>query len=75
MTEHEISEVHFRKLRDEEIYDYIDTGSPMDKAGAYGIQDINAYLVDYIRGSYHNVIGFPLAHFAMTWNKILTSDK
>lgn len=75
VTEHEITEVHFRDLSDREIYDYIAGGSPMDKAGAYGIQDVEAYLVDYIRGSYHNVIGFPVAHFAQVWNRLVTGDK
>jgi len=75
LTDHEITEVHFRELSDKDIYDYIAGGSPMDKAGAYGIQDVEYYLVDYIRGSYHNVIGFPVAHFAMAWNKMVISDK
>lgn len=50
--------VYFNELSDEWIWDYIQGGSPMDKAGAYGIQD--GGLVKKIRGSYTNVVGFPL---------------
>lgn len=74
VTEHEITDVHFRQLGEKDIDDYIAGGSPMDKAGAYGIQDVDAYLVDAIKGSYHNVIGFPVAHFAQTWNRLVTGD-
>ena len=50
--------VYFNELSDEFIQAYIDGGSPMDKAGAYGIQD--GGLVKKIKGSYTNVVGFPL---------------
>ncbi|MBO5277392.1 MAG: septum formation protein Maf [Clostridia bacterium] len=50
--------VYFKELSDEWIWDYIRGGSPMDKAGAYGIQD--GGLVKKIKGSYTNVVGFPL---------------
>ena len=48
----------------EEIRDYIKTGSPMDKAGAYGIQDdFGAVFIEKINGCYYNVVGLPLAKF------------
>ena len=54
------TEVLFNKLSDELIEEYIATGSPLDKAGAYGYQDNDKYpIVKKINGSYHNVIGFP----------------
>ena len=71
VSEDELTEVRFRDLSDDEILEYIEGGSPLDKAGAYGIQDVEAYLVDSINGSYHNVIGFPVTHFAMVWNNII----
>ena len=55
------SEVHFRSLTEREIRAYIATGSPMDKAGAYGVQDSG--FVDHIKGSYNNVVGFPTEKF------------
>lgn len=57
----ERAEVFFRPLTEQEIRDYIATGSPMDKAGAYGVQDSG--FVDRIAGSYHNVMGFPTEKF------------
>jgi septum formation protein len=57
----EQTEVTFRNLTDKEISDYIATGSPMDKAGAYGIQeDHGAVFVKKIGGDYYNVVGLPL---------------
>ena len=50
--------VYFNKLSDEWIKTYIASGSPMDKAGAYGIQD--GGLVKKIKGSYTNVVGLPV---------------
>ena len=49
--------VYFQELSDEWITEYIASGSPMDKAGAYGIQD--GGLVKKIKGSYSNVVGLP----------------
>ncbi|UNT96616.1 Maf family protein [Allobaculum mucilyticum] len=49
--------VHFRKLSDEEIQAYVDLGTCLDKAGSYGIQDVD--FVDAIDGSFTNVVGLP----------------
>ncbi len=59
-TEHEVTEVIFRALNPGEIRDYIATGEPMDKAGAYGIQKYGALLVEGVFGDYFNVMGLPV---------------
>ena len=61
ITDYEKTLVTFRKLGIKEITDYIATDSPMDKAGAYGIQDdFGAVFVEKINGCYYNVVGLPL---------------
>ncbi len=57
----EITRVHFAPLTEREIEDYIATGEPFDKAGAYGIQGIGGRYVTRIEGCYFNVMGLPLA--------------
>ncbi len=52
--------VKFRDLTSSEIEDYVATGEPMDKAGAYGIQEYGALLVERVEGCYFNVVGLPL---------------
>lgn len=56
----ETTEVTFRDIPESEIYRYIDTGEPFDKAGAYGIQDIASVFVERINGDYFNVVGLPV---------------
>lgn len=57
----ETTEVEFYTLTNEEIDAYVDSGEPMDKAGAYGIQGKGALLVKGIVGDYQNVVGLPVA--------------
>jgi septum formation protein len=57
----EVTGVTFRTLSDQEIADYVDTGEPMDKAGAYAIQGRAARWIPRIQGDYFNVVGLPLA--------------
>ena len=59
--------VYFNKLSDELIDRYIASGSPMDKAGAYGIQDKEFDLVSHIEGSFDNVIGLPTEDINQHW--------
>ncbi len=69
---YERTSVTFRKLSPKEIKDYIATGSPMDKAGAYGIQDdFGAVFVKRIDGCYYNVVGLPLAKLYKSLLEIL----
>ena len=60
LTQHEATQVRFRPLSPREIQAYVDSGEPMDKAGAYGVQELGALLVEGIRGDYFNVVGLPL---------------
>lgn len=60
-TIHDVTEVTMKALSDEEIDYYVDQYSPMDKAGAYGIQEWIGYIgVEKIHGCFYNVMGFPL---------------
>ena len=56
----EVTDIHFRPLSDREIYSYIRTKEPMDKAGAYGIQGGAALFAQRLEGDYFNVVGLPL---------------
>ena len=56
----EITHLHFRKLSQREILDYVATGEPMDKAGAYGIQGGAALFVERLDGDYYNFMGLPV---------------
>lgn len=56
----EASKVTFRALKPGEAEAYVDTGSPMDKAGAYGLQDGSQSFVEKVEGSVTNVVGLPL---------------
>jgi len=63
----EKTRVWFRRLNRREIEEYVASGSPMDKAGAYGIQDdYGAVFVERVEGCFYNVVGFPLTQFYMT---------
>ena len=60
VTLHDVARVKFRELSREEIYSYIETGEPMDKAGAYGVQGFGATIVDRIDGNFYTVMGLPV---------------
>ena len=60
ITQSESTEVYFRPATEAELRSYIATGEPMDKAGAYGIQEKGALLVEKINGDFFNVMGLPV---------------
>ncbi|MDK2945909.1 MAG: nucleoside triphosphate pyrophosphatase [Geotoga sp.] len=53
--------VHFRSFSDETVLYYVENYNVYDKAGAYGIQDFGAVLIDEIRGDYYNIMGLPIS--------------
>lgn len=72
MVRVEKTKVWFRTLSSREIAEYVASGSPMDKAGAYGIQDdYGAVFVERVEGCFYNVVGFPLTKFYTTLQEFL----
>lgn len=67
---YESTHVRFRELTDREIRAYINTGEPMDKAGAYGAQGIGALFVEGIDGDFFNVMGLPLCRLSKMLKKL-----
>jgi septum formation protein len=70
----EVTAVRFLTLSDREIEDYIATGEPMDKAGAYAIQGRAARWIPRIEGCYFNVVGLPLALVASILEPLTNSE-
>ncbi len=64
------TQVLMRDYQLSEIEEYIESGDPMDKAGAYAIQNSNFNPVTHIRGCYANVVGLPLCHLASILNQL-----
>lgn len=63
ITFYEETKVKFADLSEEMLWEYIESGEPLDKAGGYGIQALGGMLVEYVQGDFLNVVGFPLNHF------------
>jgi len=74
----EITDIHFRPLSRQEILDYVATGEPMDKAGAYAIQGGAALFAEKMVGDYYNVMGLPVCRLWQTLRRLapqLMEDK
>lgn len=54
------TKVYFKKMSDKEIEDYVETNEPLDKAGAYAIQEKGGIFVEKIEGDFFNIVGLPL---------------
>lgn len=67
----EVTDLHFRPLRQREIARYVDSGEPMDKAGAYGIQGGAALFCERMVGDYYNVMGLPVCRLGETLRKLV----
>ena len=66
----EVTDIHFRPLSDREIYRYVQSGEPMDKAGSYGIQGGAALFCQRMVGDYYNVMGLPVCRLGQVLRKI-----
>lgn len=66
----EVTDVYFRTLTQKEIDSYIQSGDPMDKAGAYGIQGGAALFVEKLSGDYYNVMGLPVCRLSQILREI-----
>lgn len=66
----EITEVFFREISQKEILRYVESGEPMDKAGAYGIQGGAALFVEKIDGDYYNVMGLPVCRLTQLLKEV-----
>ncbi|MGQ9524503.1 MAG: Maf family protein [Armatimonadota bacterium] len=64
-VDHVETEVRMRAVGDDVIRSYVDSGEPMDKAGAYAIQGLGSVLVEGIVGDYYNVVGLPVCRLSM----------
>ena len=69
-TGYQKTEVEFRNLTDDEIRRYVESGEPMDKAGAYGIQEKGALFVKGIHGDYFNVMGLPICDVCLNAERV-----
>ncbi len=64
------TDVYFRELLEAEIAAYVESGEPMDKAGAYAIQGIGGLLIERISGDYPNVVGLPITPLALLLRRL-----
>lgn len=71
---HEATAVRFFEMSPEEIEAYVDSGEPMDKAGAYGIQGLAARYVKGIEGDYNNVVGLPVGRLYQEVMRVLRGE-
>jgi septum formation protein len=73
IVDHAETTVRFLKMTEAEIADYVASGEPMDKAGAYAIQGLASKFVERIDGSYSNVVGLPVSLVYRYWKSLAGS--
>lgn len=69
-TDYDSTRVTFNNLSSEDIHRYVESGEPLDKAGAYGIQGMGSFLVDNYEGDIDTVIGFPSKLFQKMYEEV-----
>ena len=74
LQDHSLTQVHFTRLTSSEIAQYVASGEPMDKAGAYGIQGLASKFVERIDGCYFNVMGLPLSLVYSHWKNLIAGE-
>lgn len=74
ISDAETAEVTFRYMTDTEIWDYVATGEPMDKAGAYGIQGIGGKFVEEYKGNFDTIMGLPVGLTARLMNEAVGEE-
>lgn len=70
INSHSEATVKFRNLSDEEIDEYIATGEPLDMAGAYGLMDKGAVLMESVRGNFYSIVGLPISEVYVELRKM-----
>jgi len=70
IVDHAETRVRFAEMSDAEIDEYVASGEPMDKAGAYAIQGLASKFIERIEGSYTNVVGLPVELVYRYWKKM-----
>jgi septum formation protein len=70
VSDYDEAKVTFRKLTPKEIEDYVATGEPLDKAGAYGLMHRGAVLIEKINGDFYSVVGLPLNKLHLALKKL-----
>jgi septum formation protein len=74
VVDHSATQVRFAPLAESEIADYVASGEPFDKAGAYAIQGLASKFVESLNGCYFNVMGLPLALVYRHWKTLTASE-
>ena len=74
-TLHEVSFVRFKELSDQVIAEYVATGEPLDKAGAYAIQGKGAHLVERYDGDFDNTVGLPVGRLLEEFSEIFEAAR
>ena len=74
IVDHSATQVRFAPLTESEIAEYVASGEPFDKAGAYAIQGLASKFVESVNGCYFNVMGLPLSLFYRHWKSLTTAE-
>jgi septum formation protein len=74
IVDHSATQVRFSPLTESEIAEYVASGEPFDKAGAYAIQGLASKFVESVNGCYFNVMGLPLSLFYRHWKSLTAAE-